>query len=399
MKKLGIVNGQQLFYDLDSIASTVATGNTPLARSGAMYAVTKKEKRAAPPTIGPDCHHDPGMRCAKCFEAYYDSIKDPLALSDDDDEAPPRYLNNNMRDAKYLRYLSKQTPHIKRQASGRIKTVHISEHAASVFNGGLATFEYHQHRIGFLYGRFEGDEVIVETVYEPAQEFSQETGIQLTNDIYFRRVEALAAFLGLTWVGWIVSHKATTEEESPLTATEVVQAAQWQLERDTRFVTVVVSVDEQHQLEFDAFQVSDQACKLARKGYFAEQDRTKRFEVQTTKDVDIMAEYVRSIGTPYLTVPIGISQFDGKFSGSFPVVNRLIDPIAMDGVRFLDERTGLPRDERYLNLQFLLFASEILNMNSQMADMCLALANGEEPSEEYEAVIRRHCEVMLNINH
>ncbi|KAG9390601.1 NPL4 family [Carpediemonas membranifera] len=394
----GFKNGTQIFFDEKNIAQEPSA----LEQSGKNFTVHEaKDKRPRPPHIGPDCTHDATMRCHQCFEAYYKDQKDPLAISDDE-EAPPVYARKNMRDARYLHYQQSLIPHIKHQDTGRVRTVSLAQHVVEQFNAGLVTYEYYHRRLAILFGRFDQDNetVIVETSYEPKQDFNTDTQqIRLGDDEHFDRVRTLGTFLGMEPVGWIVSHPMISDEDgAPLRASEVVQAASWQLEFDTRFVTVTVSVDDDKQLSVDAFQVSDQACKMARKGFFdCPQSSDEPFSCQTTKEVDINAEMVKSVGTPYLTVPVGITTHDGVFGGDFPVQNRLIEPTPRDVLAYLDANQAKGQLARFGNMAFLLYVSYILDLHTQIAEICGCIQHGLEEgfTAEHEADIRRHCELLM----
>ena len=151
-------------------------------------------------------------------------------------------------------------------------------------------------RMGFLYGRYEpydgvplGIRAVVAAIYEPPQE-STDCSIDIAwPDPNEEKINALAKKLGLKRIGWIftdlsidetrkgpVKHFRGSSKNYFLTADECYTAAYLQnvYKNVTRysstgyfgskFVTVVVTGDTQHQIHFEGYQVSNQCVSLVR---------------------------------------------------------------------------------------------------------------------------------------
>eukprot|EP00123_Amoebidium_parasiticum_P015483 comp22996_c0_seq1/m.36618 comp22996_c0_seq1/g.36618 ORF comp22996_c0_seq1/g.36618 comp22996_c0_seq1/m.36618 type:complete len:609 (-) comp22996_c0_seq1:20-1846(-) len=149
-------------------------------------------------------------------------------------------------------------------------------------------------RMGYLYGRYEahgevplGIKAVVCAIYEPPQ-WADQVALQLLDHPLAQAVDQVAAALGLVQVGWIFTdleddgtgrgrvvykrHKDTYF----LTSHECLMAAELQLAHPnqtrlakegkfgSKYVTVVVSGDEQQAVSMAGYQVSNQAMALVR---------------------------------------------------------------------------------------------------------------------------------------
>jgi len=75
----------------------------------------------------------------------------------------------------------------------------------------MRNFDFNTMRVGFLYGHFcDNNEVMVEAIYEPPQETTQDSFLILEDD-WEERVECVASLLEMTRVGWIFSHPPREE--------------------------------------------------------------------------------------------------------------------------------------------------------------------------------------------
>ena len=115
-------------------------------------------------------------------------------------------------------------------------------------------------------------QVVVEAIYEPPQEFDPDAseGFIPLEDPMEEKVEALAAKLGLKRVGWIFGHPPR-EEGFQMSSAEVIMAAELQVEsaegvEETPFVTVKVTVGDDGNVSFEAYQVSKQCMEMVAEG-------------------------------------------------------------------------------------------------------------------------------------
>lgn len=177
--------------------------------------------------------------------------------------------------------------------------VSVDQESANAFQSYLRTFAFQRQRFGFLYGKFVNEEekeedkypkrevlfgtelpgteikkevknkkVIVEAIYEPPQVACPDSpeGFIVLDDPNEEKVDLLASMLGLTKVGWIFGHPPR-EKGFQMSASEIIMAAEMQLEcaggiEPTPFVTVKVTVGDDGNVSFEAFQVSKQCMEM-----------------------------------------------------------------------------------------------------------------------------------------
>jgi nuclear protein localization family protein 4 len=151
-------------------------------------------------------------------------------------------------------------------------------------------------RIGFLYGHYEafdgvplGIKAVVSAIYEPPQTVSQNHCELILPDPSQEKINQISRKLGMTCVGWIFTDLMTEDSRQGtvknfrgnsdtyfLTADECMMAGSFQnmhknacrysSERcfGSKFVTVVVTGDAEHQISFQGYQVSNQCASLVR---------------------------------------------------------------------------------------------------------------------------------------
>mmetsp|Transcript_28962 Transcript_28962/g.45026 ORF Transcript_28962/g.45026 Transcript_28962/m.45026 type:complete len:476 (+) Transcript_28962:92-1519(+) len=169
---------------------------------------------------------------------------------------------------------------IKAQGEAFCKGVSLESSQCGMFQNYLRQFDFRRGRFAYLYGRFENDEegenvkVVVDAIYEPPQEWIEagEDGrvvgefIPLENDPMEENVEKVAEMLNWKRVGWIFGHPPR-EEGFQFSSAEILMAAELQLEaadgvEKTPFVSVKVTVGEDGNASFEAFQVSLQCMEM-----------------------------------------------------------------------------------------------------------------------------------------
>nr|CAG4647889.1 EOG090X05T8 [Moina brachiata]SVE92999.1 EOG090X05T8 [Moina brachiata] len=149
-------------------------------------------------------------------------------------------------------------------------------------------------RMGLLYGRYDvhldaplGIKAVVAAIYEPPQESTRDT-LRLLEDPKKTVVDQIATKMGLKCVGWIFTDLVTEDASKGtvkhvrkvdshfLSAQECINAGHFQsqypnpcrLSSDghfgSKFVTVIVTGDAQHQVHMEGYQVSNQCQALVR---------------------------------------------------------------------------------------------------------------------------------------
>ena len=151
-------------------------------------------------------------------------------------------------------------------------------------------------RMGFLYGRYEvcesvplGIQAVVAAIYEPPQENSR-NNVNLLENPFEQTVFEIAQELGLQRVGWIFTdlavydtlkgtvHNLRNKDTFFLSAQECCIAGKFQAKHPnpckyssqgkfgSKFVTVCVTGNDEHQIHLEGFQVSNQCMSLTKEG-------------------------------------------------------------------------------------------------------------------------------------
>ncbi|XP_078611262.1 nuclear protein localization protein 4 homolog [Branchiostoma floridae x Branchiostoma japonicum] len=230
-------------------------------------------------------------------------------------------------------------------------------------------------RLGFLYGKYEhhkdvplGIRATVAAIYEPPQ-VGTANSLELLEDRNADVVDDIARKLGLRKVGWIFtdlvaddSGKGTVKnfrnaDSVFLSAEECIMAGEFQNQHPnctklspdgtfgSKFVTVVASGDESHQIHFEGYQVSNQCMALVRDdclvptkdapelGYIKESTPEQYVPDVFYKEKDSYGNLVTLLARPlpveYLLVQVTtgfpvdpVSTFNIRVAKPFPIENR-----------------------------------------------------------------------------
>uniref|UniRef100_A0A7S2GWV2 MPN domain-containing protein n=1 Tax=Helicotheca tamesis TaxID=374047 RepID=A0A7S2GWV2_9STRA len=309
--------------------------------------------------------------------------------------------------------------------------VSVDSPSANDFQSYLRRFNFQRQRFGFLYGKFvdEDDEdgedkkkdsskmdfssgekkdekekknqkVVVEAIYEPPQEADPDAaeGFVMLDDPFEDQVENLASLLGLRKVGWIFGHPPR-EEGFQLSAAEVIMAAELQLEaaggvEQTPFVTVKVTVGDDGNVSFEAFQVSRQCMEMV-----AEQ----ALEIGPNPGFCYVNETFTAIqeGKPsktvennfFLTVVPIVQHVSETFVTQFPKANRDHD----DRTQSHDEMkrqlsksgsSGWTFIDLLSDFALLLYLCQFLDVNTDIPKICDSVVNRDVPLDDgYKIII------------
>lgn len=169
--------------------------------------------------------------------------------------------------------------------------------------------------VGWLFGRVEQSQVLVDAIYEPPQQ-NELAWVALLEDRHFNIVTEMARHLDTTLVGWVFSHRARSP---PLNPDECLFAADKQ--RTLKFFTTVCSVlHEDGTVSFEAYQVSDVLCTLVDKKLVEVKD--EKGSLKTKKPVIVDKREVTEFDVHRIILPVPITQHSDRFIISFPIENR-----------------------------------------------------------------------------
>lgn len=227
---------------------------------------------------------------------------------------------------------------IKAQKEAYCQGVSLDSSSCNKFQSYLRNFDFQRCRFAYLYGKFEKldenddngeplSKVIVETMYEPPQNYDSKNGEMISlDDPKEESVQMIAEALGLVKVGWIFGHPPR-EKGFTFSTAEVLMASELQLEaadgvNKTPFVTIKVTVNEEGEANFEAFQMSMQCIEMVaeeaidmgpKPGYSVVNDTfTAIMEGKESKEID---------NNFFLTV-IPIVRHESTFVSQFPWANR-----------------------------------------------------------------------------
>jgi nuclear protein localization family protein 4 len=236
----------------------------------------------------------------------------------------------------------------------------LDQDTANSFQSYLRTFAFQRQRVGYLYGKFVNEEVkeedkypqremlfgtelpgteikkeiknqkvLVEAIYEPPQESCPDSpeGFVLLDDPMEETVDTLASMLGLTKVGWIFGHPPR-EEGFQLSASEVIMAAELQLEsaggvEPTPFVTVKVTVGDDGNVSFEAFQVSKQCMEMVAEEALTVGENPGFCYASETFTVIQEGKESKTVENNFFLTVVPIKQHSSEmFVSQFPMANR-----------------------------------------------------------------------------
>uniref|UniRef100_A0ACD5VCS8 Uncharacterized protein n=1 Tax=Avena sativa TaxID=4498 RepID=A0ACD5VCS8_AVESA len=255
-------------------------------------------------------------------------------------------------------------------------------------------------RAGFLYGRVDADtkEVLVDFIYEPPQNGTEDVLQLMRNADEEARVDAIADGLGMRRVGLVftqaVGRKASETGEYTMSNREVVQAAQLQAEGGIpEWVTAVVKLevgeDGSGDVHFEAFQMSEVCVKLFKDGVLETEvgDSDDPRLSKMRKEVIAGGKDTMEVDNDFFLVPVKISDHQGPLSTGFPVENRGI-PLAANTLRsHLDRAKHLPFVKRISDFHLLLQATAFLDVKADVPALAACVRLQAEVPEGYQLLI------------
>jgi len=159
---------------------------------------------------------------------------------------------------------------------------------------------------------------------------------------------------------------------------------------DKPFVAVKVTVDEEGNASFDAFQVSKQCLEMCSNGALQDSTDEKFCSVNETFTAIVEGKGVEIIDNNFFLVVVAINHFTADYSCSFPKLNRVGSSQSREALmQTLTDKSGLPTfADRIADLELLLFLCEFLDINQEIPAICTSVANRAIPIDEgYQLII------------
>lgn len=262
----------------------------------------------------------------------------------------------------------------------------------------MQVFDFKRTRVGYLYGNFGEDNTVnVECMYEPHQE-NTEVAFEILADPLEDRVTSIASLLGLKKVGMIFAHPPR-EKGYQFSGYEILTAAELQLEcaqgvKDTPFVTIKCTLNEEGKPESAAFQVNKQCMEMVAEGVIVESENLGNVSVNNTFTAIVEGKESTEIDNNFFLNNVSIVglKFD-RFSSNFPRLNR--SPMELQTRENLKEelmkvgKAGWTFKQVLADFHLLVYLSEFMDMSTDMVVICNAIINEEVVLEEgYQLIIR-----------
>ena len=164
--------------------------------------------------------------------------------------------------------------------------------------------------------------------------------------------------------------------------------------KDTPFVTIKCTLDEEGKPESAAFQVNKQCMEMVAEGVITPSENLGNVKVHDTFTAIVEGKESKEIDNNFFlnNVPIVGRNFD-RFSSNFPRLNR--EPLELQTREKLKEqlmkvgKCGWTFKEALADFHLLLFLCDFMDISTDMVVICKAIHNEEVALEEgYQLIIR-----------
>ena len=247
---------------------------------------------------------------------------------------------------------------------------------------------------------------VVEAIYEPAQEADSTAveGFVLHDDNVAEEetVTRIASMLGLQRVGWIFGHEYRDASEFTLSASEVIMAAEFQLEaaegvHETPFVTVTVAPSANGTVSVEAFQVSQQCMSMvAEEALEVDLKNPKVCRVHETFTAIQEGKESSLIDTSFFLTVVPIAQHTSDLLiAEFPRMNRPLGELmpsteAMKKHLSKSGTAGWTFVDRLADLHLLIYLSKFLDLDADFPKICAAIVDSSNTplDDGYKLIIK-----------
>jgi len=291
--------------------------------------------------------------------------------------------------------IARQT-RIERQEKPHCSSLSFDRDAANSFQHYVhESLAFSIKRGGFMYGSVnEAGEVLVEFIYEPPQQGSEENLILMRDMDEEKRADVIAAGLGLRKVGFIFTQTVSqTKRDYTLSSPEIRQAAELHAESEfehwaTAIVKLEVNEEGGADVHFEAFQLSDQCVKLFKDDWFVENvpDLDPKL-TRMKKDVVILGKDTYDVDNDFFLVPVKIFDHEGPLTTTFPVENRQ-PPASLQALKgYLERNKNKPYVKRISDFHLLLLLSNYLDINTDVPQLTEAIHTQGPVPDGYQLII------------
>eukprot|EP00941_MAST-03F_sp_MAST-3F-sp1_P001818 g1818.t1 len=295
---------------------------------------------------------------------------------------------------------------VKAAKEAACKQVSLNSAACNVFQQYVRSYAF-APRCGYLLGRYdeEASRTIVDFIYEPKQHVDASGELCIDNDDLLEPALHIAKELGLIKVGWIFSHPKRTMSSSEdddeyndndddmggaddyrFTAFELLEAAEQQIDsingdlskaENCKFVTVIVTANDDGHAEFDAFQCSPLCLQMTDAGALLEhEEKAGLCRVSETFTALVEGKKADYVSTNFFISVVAITQHTTKgISCTFPIANRQGNPEPLAALRArMVQMSRQPYGARLADLQALLALLPIMGLESVL-ELCKSVVD------------------------
>jgi nuclear protein localization family protein 4 len=299
---------------------------------------------------------------------------------------------------------------IQRQESAICKQASLEMPSLTNFQGYLQNFQFQRKHVGLLYGTFVSEDpevetpnkVRVEAIYEPPQGYDSASaeGVNLLDDPKEETVEKIAAMLGWRRVGWIFGQDQVREEGFVLSASEIIMAAEYQLEaadgvNETPFVTIKVAKGQDGSVAVEAFQVSQQCMTMVAEQALQIGPDPKCCVINETFTAIQEGKPSPTVDNNFFVTVVPIVQHTSEhYISDFPRVNRDIDtrhPSHDEMKKTLSKSgsSGWTFVDRLADFNLLIYLSDFFDINGDMPKIAASIVDRSKPLDDgYKLIIK-----------
>jgi nuclear protein localization family protein 4 len=316
-------------------------------------------------------------------------------INNDEDPKKLRNIKKKWDLKSLMEHLDSQGLVFKAQETTHCKVASLDFASCDKFQQYPREFAFLKRREGYLYGKYlEDGNVTAEYIYEPPQEHSSSGTILLDDPAEEKLVDTIANALGVQKVGWIFTVPPNDERDYIMSSHEVVRAAQQNAEAIKKygdagksFIAVKVSTDEEGQVHFEPFQVTDQAVKLVQNDLLKPPKDPK--VVVAKQEVAMARQGAGRKDSPeldpdVLIKPVAVVNHEGPLSCVFEIENRPEHPQNMAALkRHLLQFKGKPFLLAVTDFHFIRYlGKEFLSPETDIPALCEAVKTGDSDALE-----------------
>jgi len=303
---------------------------------------------------------------------------------------------------------------VKWQAARTVK-VQVDADSAAIFQTFVLQRQWKLQRFGIMYGTFDSasNAVTVHSVYEPEQRGVGESSFEVLPDAREEKVDRLAALLGLSRVGIMITHPARHSDEMILSGREIMLLAREQSRFGDHCVCVAIAPNpETKEINAQAWQASEQCVHLYRIGLLSEHPSDVRF-CHSSQPLELAQDEVDAKGKKQCIIKEPSHSVDCRWMIGYCAVESMTSSIVSSRFMRISRPGEAPptltnlqnflkdpkrKDKKFVeklsDFHVLVFLTEhLFDIKSDMPLICDAVVRRDnEPVAAFEELINAHID-------